>query len=183
MKKIVLGFDCSSSVVGWSALEIDEDTKNIKELKSGYHKVIKTGLLMERIVHTRNAINNILKEVNPDYVGIEQIIEFMKGKSTAKTIVSLATFNRMIALCAYDFLNKSPEFFNVMSIRHGLKLNKQLPKKEDMPELVAYHLEIKFPYQKNKKDKIKTENYDMADGMAVALYYAFLLTGKKKAKK
>jgi hypothetical protein len=69
-----------------------------------------------------------------------------------------------------------------MSIRHGLKLDGNLPKKEDMPELVAKHLGITFPYEVNKKGRIKVENYDMADGVAVALYYAFLLTGKVKRK-
>jgi hypothetical protein len=69
-----------------------------------------------------------------------------------------------------------------MTIRHGLKINKLLPKKEEIPELVAKHLGITFPYQLNKKGKIKIENYDMADGIAVALYYSFKLTGKLKPK-
>jgi hypothetical protein len=106
----------------------------------------------------------------------------MQGKSTAKTIITLTTFNRMVCLAAYDYLQKSPELFSVMTIRHGLKLNKTLPKKEEMPELVAQHLGITFPYQLNKKGKVKEENFDMADGMAVALYYAFTLTGKIKRK-
>ncbi|MCP6726354.1 hypothetical protein NL526_30315, partial [Klebsiella pneumoniae] len=76
---------------------------------------------------------------------IEDLIKFMT-KSTATTVVVLTTFNRMVCLLAYDYLKKQPELFNVMSIRHALKLNKILPKKEEMPELVAKHLEIKFPY-------------------------------------
>ena len=82
----------------------------------------------------------------------------------------------------FDYLKKSPELFNIMSIRHGLKLSKILPKKEEMPELIAHHLNIKFPYIYNKKGKIAVESYDMADGVAVALYYAFLVTGKIKRK-
>jgi hypothetical protein len=73
-----------------------------------------------------------------------------------------------------------------MSIRHGLKINKVFPKKVDMPELVAKHLGIVFPYERTtkgkSKDKIKMESYDKADGIAVALYYAFMLTGKVKRK-
>jgi len=91
----------------------------------------------------------------------------------------------MICLVAHDFLHKQPELFNVMSIRHGLKLNKDLPKKEDMPELVAKHLGITFPYEYDKKGKVKEVSRDMADGVAVALYHAFVLTGKivRKVKK
>ena len=109
----------------------------------------------------------------------------MKGKSTAKTVITLTTYNRMIGLVAYDYLAKAPEMFNVMSIRHGLKLNKKLPSKQEIPELVSKHLGITFPYEYKKTGKLKVENEDKADGTAVALYYAFLLSGKivKKGKK
>lgn len=176
----VVGFDVSSSTIGFSV--IDYDTNGLKLVSSGYIKPIKKGSIIERIVDTRDKINKIINEFKPDHIGIEDIIQFMQGKSTAKTIIMLTTFNRMISLCAYDYLKKSPELFNVMTIRHGLKFSKELPKKEEMPELVAKHLEIKFPYETNKKGKIKVENYDRADGIAVGLYYTFVLMGKIKRK-
>ena len=51
-----------------------------------------------------------------------------------------------------------------------------------MPSLVAQHLGITFPYEYNKVGKIKIENYDKADGVAVALYQALLLSGQVKRK-
>jgi hypothetical protein len=89
----------------------------------------------------------------------------------------------MIALLSHDMLHKSPELFNVMTIRHGLKIGKDLPKKEDMSDLVAKHLEITFPNKLDKKGKIKKENEDMADGIAVALYYSFKLTDRLKKRR
>jgi hypothetical protein len=64
-------------------------------------------------------------------------------------------------------------------------LSPDLPKKEDMPDLVAKHLGITFPYEYDKKGKVKEVSRDMADGVAVALYHAFVLTGKvvRKIKK
>lgn len=179
--KRVLGLDVSSSSIGYCILDID-DNNIIHFVSANYIKPIKTGSIIERIVHTRNSIKAIIESAKPDYIGIEDIISFMKGKSTAKTIIMLTTFNRMVGLCAFDYLGKTPELFNVMSIRHGLKLNKIFPSKEDVPELVANHLGITFPYEYNKKGKIKIENYDKADGIAVALYYSFILTGKSKVK-
>ena len=181
----VLGIDCSSTTIGYCLLEINESSNKIDFVTAGYIKPIKKGTIIERIVDTRNKINVILNKFKPDYIGIEEIIQFMQGKSTAKTVITLTTFNRMACLLAYDFLQKSPELFSVMTIRHGLKNDKAFPKKEDMPELVAKHLGITFPYEANKKGNIKVENYDMADGVAVALYYSFVLTGKitRKAKK
>jgi hypothetical protein len=184
--KRVLGIDCSSTTIGYCILDVDESSGKIDFGFAGYIKPIKKGTIIERIVDTRNKLNDILNKFNPDYIGIEDIIQFMQGKSTAKTIITLTTFNRMACLLAHDFLHKSPELFSVMTIRHGLKIDKVLPKKEDMPELVAKHLKITFPYERTTKGKkkggIKVESYDMADGVAVALYHSFLLTGKIKRK-
>jgi hypothetical protein len=88
----------------------------------------------------------------------------------------------MICLTAYDYLGKSPTLYSVMTIRHGLKTGKDLPKKEEMPALVAQHLGITFPYEYNKKGGIKVESYDKADGVAVALYHARTLAGLVKPK-
>lgn len=181
----VLGFDVSSTTIGWCVLNVDESTGKIDFVHANYIKPLKKGGIIERIADTRSKVKSIIDQVKPDCIGIEDIIQFMKGHSTAKTIIMLTTFNRMIGLAAYDYLQKSPELFNVMTIRHGLKFGKDLPKKEDMPDLVAKHLGITFPYIISKKGltvKIKTESYDMADGVAVALYYALLLTGKVKRK-
>lgn len=183
--KTVLGLDVSSSTIGWCVLEIEKNN-NIKYVDSGYFKPVKNGFIMDRIIDSRKKIQEIINKYQPDYIAIEDLIKFMP-KSTATTVVVLATFNRMICLVCYDYLKSYPALFNVMTIRHGLKFEKNLPKKEDMPELVAKHLEINFPYELStrgkKKNKIKIENYDVADGIAVALYYAFVLTGRVKKGK
>lgn len=182
MSKIILGFDISSTTTGWCVLSLDEKN-NISFVKADYVKPIKKGTIIERIVDTRNKIQKIINDVKPDYIGIEDIIKFMAGKSSAQTIIMLTTFNRMIGLCAYDYLHKPPELFSVMTIRHGLKLDKVFPKKEDMPALVSQRLGITFPYQFGKKGALKVENFDMADGIAVALYYALVLTGQTRIKR
>lgn len=182
MTKIILGFDVSSTTIGWCALSFDEATNAISFIKADYLKPLKKGTIIERIVDTRDKIQKIINDVKPDYIGIEDIIKFMAGKSSAQTIIMLTTFNRMIGLCAYDYLHRSPELFSVMTIRHGLKKNKILPKKEEMPALVSEHLGITLPWRLGKKGAVKVENYDMADGIAVALYYAFRLTNRVKVK-
>lgn len=183
--KRILGIDCSSTTIGWCILEWNEATNDIQLIEASYLKPSKKGSIIERIVDTRNQIRKIIVLAHPDYIAIEDIIKFMKGKSTAQTIIMLTTFNRMIGLTAFDYLGKAPELYNVMTIRHGLKTGKVLPKKEEMPALVAQHLGIVFPYEYGKKGKIKVENYDKADGIAVALYRARLLAGhiKRRGKK
>ena len=178
----VLGFDVSSTTIGYCVLEVDTATGKIDFVSANYIKPNKKGNIIERIADTRSKILDVIDQVKPDNIGVEDIIQFMQGKSTAKTIIMLTTFNRMIGLVAHDYLHRAPELFSVMTIRHGLKTGKDLPKKEDMPALVANHLGITFPYQYNKKGKVKVESFDMADGIAVALYYAFVLTGKVTRK-
>jgi Crossover junction endodeoxyribonuclease RuvC len=186
MIKKILGLDVSSSCIGWGLLEIDESNKEIKYLDSGLITPTKDGDIIERLFQTKNEVLSIMDKCEPDHIGIENIINFIRNKSSANTIITLAVFNRMVGLLARDFLNKSPELFGVLDIRHGLKTNKILPKKEDMPELVAKHLGITFPYKYinrgKTKGKVHVTNYDRADGIAVALYYAFKLTGRLKKR-
>lgn len=196
MIKTIMGIDVSSSTCGWCILQWDNETNNIKYINCDYIKPPKKGDIFERLTETKTKIIEIISKYKPDYIGIENIIEFLGGGSGAKTIIMLAVFNRMIGLASFEYLGHSPRLFNVMSIRHGLKLSKELPSKDDMPDLVAHHLGIKFPYvyKESKKNgkQIAVESGDMADGVAVALYYAFVLSGKiipkekkpkKKAKK
>lgn len=182
MVKTILGFDVSSTTIGWCILKWDDSNNDITFHQAGFIKPAKKGSIIERIVDTRNKIQKIIVDTKPDCIAIEDIIQFMKGKSTAKTIIMLTTFNRMVGLTSYDYLGSVPTLYNVMTIRHGLKIGKDLPKKEDMPALVAQHLGITFPYEYDKKGKIKVESYDKADGVAVTLYHAFVLAGKVKRK-
>jgi Holliday junction resolvasome RuvABC endonuclease subunit len=179
---IILGFDCSSTTIGFAILQWNVITNNISLVKTGYLKPIKIGSIIERIVHTRDQVLQIIKESQPDYIAIEEIIAFMRGKSTAKTIIMLVTFNRMVSLACYDFMGSAPHMYNVMTIRHGLKISKPLPKKEEMPNLISHHLQVPFPYEYGKKGKVLPENLDKADACAVALYQAFILSGKIKPK-
>ena len=174
----ILGWDCSSSTIGYGVLQWDELTNEIHLVKMDYFKPIKTGPIIDRIADTRDKVMQIIEEACPQFIAIEEIIQFMAGKSTAKTIIALTTFNRMIGLTCYDYLGHSPKMCNVMSIRHGLKLTSALPSKEDIPDLVAHHLGISFPYEYGKRGKLLVENGDKADGCAVALYQAFVLSGK-----
>ena len=97
----VLGFDVSSTTIGYCVLEVDDLTQEIKPLSVNYLKPIKKGTIIERIVETRNKVQKVIVDTKPDYIAIEDIVQFMAGKSTAKTIIMLTTFNRMIGLTAY----------------------------------------------------------------------------------
>lgn len=179
--KTILGWDVSSTTVGWCVINILSDN-SLQYVASGYLKPLKTGTIFDRLNDIKTKATTIINEYNPTDIALEEIISYMPGKSSAKTIITLAVFNRTLGMAAFEYLKASPALLNVMSIRHGLKLSKELPSKDAMPELVAHHLKINFPYQYNKKMEIKTESYDEADGVAVALYYALKLSNNLPKK-
>lgn len=173
----VLGLDASTTTVGISVIEYDG--YDIKLIYSGYHKPNKKNGILNMLVTTRNYILSIATKYSIDEFIIEDYIRFMKGNSSSSTIIPLAILNMTLRLMAIDILNIQPQSLNVLKIRHALKFTKTLPKKEDMPELVANHLNITYPwiYKINKKTKnqeIADVSYDVADAIAVALAFVKL---------
>jgi Holliday junction resolvasome RuvABC endonuclease subunit len=169
----ILGFDVSSTTVGWCLLEKLPGRSPIL-IKHGYFKPPKTGTTIQRLDLFKKQIQNILNTYKPDVVGIEDIIKFMAHRSSAQTIIMLGVYNRIAGLTTYEFLGKEPIYLPVMTIRSKLKNTKKLPKKEDMPDLVGHHLNMPYPYILKKGKQIK-ENNDVADATAVALTVAFTL--------
>lgn len=177
-----MGLDASTTTIGLSVIDFDNDSKVL--IHHEYFKPPKKGNIFERLATVRDFIYNRLDGYQPDMVALEDIILFMKGHSTAKTISSLAVLNRTVGLAVFNFLGKCPTLLNVMKIRHAIKLDKKLPSKDQIPDLVAYHLGWKeFPWIHSKKGKIMEENYDMADSIAVALAFIKISVIELKPKK
>jgi len=172
-----MSFDVSSSVIGWAIFDIDK-ANNIKLLDSGFYKPSKSGHLFENLKTLKEDILELLQEHKPDKVAIEDIAQFMPKVSSANTIIKLALYNRLVGLTTYEYLGEIPELYSVMAIRHGLKLTAQLPKKEEIPELVEKLLGVNLPRQYKKTGAIRTELYDEADAIACGLFCCYKMTNK-----
>lgn len=173
--KRVLSLDASTTTVGIAVLDYDD--KNITLYHNDFYKPNKDVNQLIMLKEAKLFVKDLIKTFNPDDFAIEEYIKFMKGNSAAATTIPLAIFNRTLCLAAYEEMNKLPEIISVMTIRSKIKLDKQIPKKEEVPEIVAKHLNIAFPYRtkllKNGKEKIIAENADVADGIAVGLAFIF----------
>lgn len=174
----ILGLDASTSNIGLAVLDHD--------IKDGYTKLAHLECyqppeldILLKLQAVRKFIQEKINYFKPDEVALEEIILFMKGASTAATISSLAVLNRTVGLAVLDALGSQPHLYNVLSIRHAIKETKELPSKEEIPELVAKILGIKFPYI-YKKGKIVSQNQDMADAIAAALAYIKFYHNPKK---
>ncbi len=179
--KRIMGLDASTSTVGIAI--IDYDGYGVKLVHYEYYKPDKSNGILDMLYHARAHILNLFGKYKVEEFVIEDYIKFMKGSSSANTVIPLAVLNITLRLAILD-LGITPEALNVLKIRHTLKLTKVLPKKEDMPDLVAHHLNIPYPwlYKVNRKKQqvIMPESYDVADSMAVALTWAKLQTTPKK---
>ena len=186
--KKILGLDISSTTIGWGLLSVNEETKEITYIDSGiYHPPEKQeDNLIERLYETRENIALLMSKYCPDEIVIEDILMFIANRSTANTVICLSVFNRAIGLLARDYLGKPPIYLSVNNIRAAIKTGKTNPAKEEIPEIIAKHLNIKFPYffisRGPNKNAPHITSYDRADGLAAALAYSFILTEKIKLK-
>jgi Holliday junction resolvasome RuvABC endonuclease subunit len=166
----VLSFDASTTTIGISVIFCNDDFTSPALLHYAYYKPQKTGNIFSRLTQTKKDIKDVIETSKPDLIFIEEYASFMPGKSNAGTIISLAILNRTVGLVCYDYNDLPPLMLNVMSIRHGLKLNKTLPSKEEMPELVEKILGFKFNYVYDKDNVLIAETFDQADAIAVGLF-------------
>lgn len=185
-----MSLDASTSTVGIAIFEYDyinDQSVNIKLIHSEYHKPNKKTLReLEWLHESEQYIMEIARSFSIDEFAIEEYIKFMKGGSGASTILPLAIWNRTLCLSIYKQYNYYPNIINVMKIRHALKFGDDLPSKNDIPELVAKHLNINFPYiyktdRKTKEQKIADESFDVADAIAVGLTYLKIKSSLLKA--
>lgn len=168
----VLAFDVSTTTIGYCCLDVGDE---IKFVDCGFYKPIKKGNIFERLDKTKTDILEIIKRYNPDSIAIEDIIQFMKGHSGAKTIIGLSVINRTVGLTAFNYLKHPPELYSVLQIRHGIRRaagQKKLPAKEELPEIMEKLLNIKFPWLYNNKGNVKAESYDMSDAVCCAYFHA-----------
>lgn len=177
----VLGLDISSKTIGWGWLGVEE--QEIKLLEHGHIKPLKSGKysLVERLFQVAKDIDALCTRLKPDIVAIEEITQFMPNKSSAKTIIALAVFNRVASLQTFITTKKVPQYYYPISIRSKIAkfYNTGKLTKEDMPALLNKKLGFVINYSK-KDNSIRDFTYDEADGVSVGL--TALITANKLVK-
>jgi Holliday junction resolvasome RuvABC endonuclease subunit len=177
----ILGIDASTTTIGICILNCD-DSKPILEHYEFYKPKKKENLFF-MLSAVRKYIIELINKHKPDIVVIEDILKFIRGRSTANTITLLAALNRTVGTAVYDSSGKYPKLLTVMKIRHAVKLTKDLPDKDQIPDIMSKRLGIDFPYVYTRKKTIAKESYDIADSIAVAFAYYLINTVNKKRKK
>lgn len=171
---IVLGIDCSSSTVGWGIIEINNNVPSL--VAHGHIKPLKEKKtsIIDSLDDLNIKLTEICNQFKPQYIFVEELIKFMKGKSTADTIIKLAVYNRSASYFIYKASLIKPHFYYPITIRSQISkyLKVSKPSKEDLPNLLLN----KFPnlsIKTIKKGKFKgtpvKETFDECDAIATAL--------------
>lgn len=173
----ILGLDCSSSTIGWGLVTLRNSPVlvahgHIKPLKSQYN-------LYVRLQDVHEKVGELCQQIDPTHVVVEDIVFHMQGRSSAKTITTLAIFNRVAGLSVYMHTGITPELFAVGTIRKLIRgehtgVNPKF-KKEDIPDIIRNHLEPRFANIINRNGNVSDETYDESDGIAAAWAYGIQL--------
>lgn len=118
-----LGLDVSTSNVGWCLLD-----EAGRIATAGAVELSKKKDIFDKALAVRGVLRNIKENHKVTDVAIEENLQaFRPGFSSAKTIVTLARFNGIVTLIAFEELHVRPEFVNVNSARKlaGLKIIKK----------------------------------------------------------
>lgn len=172
MKK-VLGFDISSSTIGYSLLGFDGEQIEIIEYGHLKPPSSNSGTLAFRALGASKMLKDLFLRIIPDYVAFEDYANrFSEGRSSARTIIVLSVFNEMSAMTCLETLGFEPIKYPAITIRSALSKIKgeKITSKEDAFKFICDNYpDFKLRYKKTKK--IKDECFDEADAIAVALTY------------
>jgi hypothetical protein len=171
----ILGLDISSATIGFSILEIKNKKVSLLEyghLKPPSKKKSKDNFSL-RLDFAFNEITKLIKRTKPDIVAIEDYAKkFSEGRSSANTILVLASFNEVCGLAAYRILETKPTRIPVTTLRRLVKdeYKEVVKDKEDVLKFCKKHFK-NFTTVNNRAGNIKEESYDQADSIIVGLGY------------
>jgi Holliday junction resolvasome RuvABC endonuclease subunit len=171
----ILGLDISSSTIGWALIDVVDDKVSLIKyghLKPPSKKKSNNNFAL-RLDFAFEEIKVLVSSTSPDVIAIEDYAKkFSSGRSSANTILVLASFNEVCGLAAYKTVNKQPVRIPVTTLRKLVK-NEYSESVKDKDEVLAFckkHFKS-FVTTLNRAGNIKTECYDEADAIIVALGY------------
>lgn len=195
-KRVIIGLDISSSVVGVCALLSDGEEENIKKpLHLGWISLKNKNSLWEKAFEVEEKLRSLRFRLEDDImrkygvetqfrVGYEEPLQRLSGgsaPSSAATITMLARFNGMVGLLASQVFNDAaPDGFSVHEARKGAGIKIQrgkgvkVPQKEQVFSEACKLLGTSWVVQRTKRDGSvvpRDECMDATDAWVVAVAY------------
>ena len=137
----ILGLDVSTSMVGWCVLGVEDGS-----FTSAGAIDLKKKCIFEKSEIVRKVLRGLSKKHKITQVAIEENLQaFRPGFSSAKTIVTLARFNGIVTLLAFEETKIRPEFMNVNAARKAVGLKIDRKSTDSTKEQVFSFVRTKLP--------------------------------------
>lgn len=174
---MILGIDISTSITGFAVVG-DGQLLHYSSIDLRKHKGVfaKAEALREYVTdlfENYQLDNESFMGDSPfpiEHIYIEQPLHmFMRGKSSAKTLSALMTFNGIVSWLVYELFEIEPKYIAATSARKhcGIKV----PRGQKSKQVVLEHLlehEPAFKIEYTKNGNPKPESYDRADAIVIA---------------
>lgn len=162
---LFVGFDISTNCTGYTVLDHSANLIDIN-----YIDTSKGENWFDKAMMFKSA----LLKLNFDqigYIAIEEILsKFSTGRSSAKTIITLARFNALASYFCLEKFRINPTHINILRARSLADC--KVPRGEDSKKytfnIIDSRYNISWP-KKLRKDEIADCAYDMADSCVIAL--------------
>lgn len=114
--KFILGLDVSTTCTGWCVLHHDASLAEMSSIPLSKYKSV-----YKKAVVVQESIASIMKKYDIGKIYIEENLQsFRRGLSSAQTLSTLARFNGIVSLIAYQLSGIEPVHINVNAARKSL---------------------------------------------------------------
>ena len=174
---MILGIDISTSITGFAIVGDDQllhySSIDLRKHKGPFAKAEVLRAYLEDLFENYQCNNESFMgaaEFPIEHIYIEQPLHmFMRGKSSAKTLSTLMTFNGIVSWLIYEMFDIEPEYVSATSARK--KAGIRVPRGEKAKEVVLKHLlknEPAFNVEYTKHGNPVAGSYDKADAIVIA---------------
>lgn len=165
---MILGLDVSTSITGASILDYQENILYCEAWKMQNKNHFPD--IFSKAEEVKKILTELSKQYTIEEVYIESPLWISRGKSSAKTILTLARFNGIVGWIVKDVLNITPNFISVTEARSTCGVPKR-DKSVDIKQHILNFLldnEPDFRYDKTKYGNPVPGTYDRADSLIIA---------------
>jgi len=165
---MILGLDVSTSITGASVLNLKEEVLYCEAWRLQNKK--KFPDLFAKAEEVKKLLTGLGEQYTIEEVYIESPLWISRGKSSAKTILTLARFNGIVGWLVKDTLGVNPEFVSANEARSLCGVGKR-PKTTNIKQHILNFLldnEPDFSYDVTKHGNPVPGTYDRADSIIIA---------------
>lgn len=168
---IILGFDASTTTVGWSFF----DTDNKKVLDCGFVDISKLETNKEKVFHVISVLNSnpFLSKINQ--INLEAALSgFMGGRTSQQVIIKLARFNALFEYIIGEHYKIPVNLLSVNTMRKkifgkcrikGIKSKEFV--RDELKKIIILSKWDKFKKNGNWDDR----NFDMYDAIVCSMFF------------